>query len=253
MPPEPIPARHDRQPASPAAARPVIAAPAIATALATQTRPVTAPAAPRAAARAQCRRTGAGLHVPRPRIARRRRLRRGPSMPRAPIRPPPRKPSAACAADCSASRAARGAHHASAVSRSARPPRSPAMAARAAAIGTRAPASGVARRLPGRTRQGAMSDLLAIARRFRRCCAGCWSNGLVAAGSTRPRRDARRLRTLPPDRVDDRRRPRSPQLNLFLYQVSPNQGWRNAALPDARRDRRAALATRRWRSTCTTC
>ena len=36
------------------------------------------------------------------------------------------------------------------------------------------------------------------------------------------------------------------QLNLFLYQVTPNLGWRNAALPS--RDN-----ARRSRSTCTTC
>jgi len=35
---------------------------------------------------------------------------------------------------------------------------------------------------------------------------------------------------LPPDRVDLANLSRS-QLNLFLYQVTPNQGWRNAGLP----------------------
>jgi len=47
MPPEPIPARQDRQPASPVAARPVIAAPAISDGARTQTSSGAAPPAPR--------------------------------------------------------------------------------------------------------------------------------------------------------------------------------------------------------------
>lgn len=35
---------------------------------------------------------------------------------------------------------------------------------------------------------------------------------------------------LPPDRIDTAGAPQS-QLNLFLYQVTPNQGWRNVGLP----------------------
>jgi len=39
---------------------------------------------------------------------------------------------------------------------------------------------------------------------------------------------------LPPDRVDIANLSRS-QLNLFLYQVTPNQGWRNVGLPSRNR------------------
>ncbi len=36
---------------------------------------------------------------------------------------------------------------------------------------------------------------------------------------------------LPPDRVLVDGTPETSRINLFLYQVTPNQGWRNAALP----------------------
>jgi hypothetical protein len=36
---------------------------------------------------------------------------------------------------------------------------------------------------------------------------------------------------LPPDRIDISEATGRSQLNLFLYQVTPNQGWRNVALP----------------------
>ena len=44
---------------------------------------------------------------------------------------------------------------------------------------------------------------------------------------------------LPPDRIETGDSAEKSQLNLFLYQVTPNQGWRNVALPsrDARGDR----------------
>jgi hypothetical protein len=44
---------------------------------------------------------------------------------------------------------------------------------------------------------------------------------------------------LPPDRIDASSSNQQSQLNLFMYQVAPNQGWRNAALPsrDSRGDR----------------
>jgi hypothetical protein len=44
---------------------------------------------------------------------------------------------------------------------------------------------------------------------------------------------------LPPDRIDVEPPGAQSQLNLFLYQVTPNQGWRNAGLPsrDSRGDR----------------
>jgi|SRR5271166_2631138 len=37
--------------------------------------------------------------------------------------------------------------------------------------------------------------------------------------------------TLPPDRILLDHLPEAPQLNLFLYQVTPNQGWSNMGLP----------------------
>lgn len=37
--------------------------------------------------------------------------------------------------------------------------------------------------------------------------------------------------TLPPDRVDGLDAQKKSRLNLFMYQVTPNAGWRNAALP----------------------
>lgn len=37
--------------------------------------------------------------------------------------------------------------------------------------------------------------------------------------------------TLPPDRIDGLDAQKKSRLNLFMYQVTPNAGWRNAALP----------------------
>ncbi len=37
--------------------------------------------------------------------------------------------------------------------------------------------------------------------------------------------------TLPPDRIDALDAQKKSRLNLFMYQVTPNQGWRNVALP----------------------
>lgn len=37
--------------------------------------------------------------------------------------------------------------------------------------------------------------------------------------------------TLPPDRIDALDAQKKSRLNLFMYQVTPNQGWRNAELP----------------------
>ncbi|HEY6112370.1 MAG TPA: DUF4255 domain-containing protein [Chthoniobacterales bacterium] len=45
---------------------------------------------------------------------------------------------------------------------------------------------------------------------------------------------------LPPDRVKTDEQSEQPQLNLFLYQVTPNPGWSNVALP-SRDDRGARL------------
>ncbi|MBD0326353.1 MAG: DUF4255 domain-containing protein, partial [Pyrinomonadaceae bacterium] len=36
---------------------------------------------------------------------------------------------------------------------------------------------------------------------------------------------------LPPDRIDISETTGNSQLNLFLYQVTPNTGWRNVGLP----------------------
>ncbi len=46
---------------------------------------------------------------------------------------------------------------------------------------------------------------------------------------------------LPPDRIITEATPEKSQLNLFLYQVTPNAAWRNAALPA--RDSRGARLT----------
>jgi hypothetical protein len=47
---------------------------------------------------------------------------------------------------------------------------------------------------------------------------------------------------LPPDRVVPADGPEVSQLNLFLYQVTPNSGWRNAGLPAHDRDGRHRLS-----------
>ena len=55
---------------------------------------------------------------------------------------------------------------------------------------------------------------------------------------------------LPPDRVLVERPPETSRLNLFLYQVTPNQGWRNVALP-SRDASGSGSAIRRSAWTCT--
>jgi hypothetical protein len=47
------------------------------------------------------------------------------------------------------------------------------------------------------------------------------------------------ISALPPDRIDALEAEKKSRLNLFLYQVTPNQGWRNVGLPsrDARGQR----------------
>jgi len=42
--------------------------------------------------------------------------------------------------------------------------------------------------------------------------------------------------TLPPDRVDALDAEKKSRLNLFMYQVTPNQGWRNVGLPSRNGD-----------------
>jgi len=47
---------------------------------------------------------------------------------------------------------------------------------------------------------------------------------------------------LPPDRIDTGDATEKAQLNLFLYQVNPNQGWRNVGLPSRDANSGARLA-----------
>jgi hypothetical protein len=42
--------------------------------------------------------------------------------------------------------------------------------------------------------------------------------------------------SLPPDRIDTTNQNQQSQLNLFMYQVTPNQGWRNEGLPSRNRN-----------------
>ena len=68
----------------------------------------------------------------------------------------------------------------------------------------------------------------------------------------RVRRRRPRSRALPPDRivVGDTE---NPQLNLFMYHVGLNSGWRNVELPERDSGGRRAQQRRRWRSICITC
>ena len=65
------------------------------------------------------------------------------------------------------------------------------------------------------------------------------NNGLIDQDMTGTIGGNVSVTALPPDRIDVGENREKSQLNLFLYQVTPNQGWRNVGLPsrDARGDR----------------
>jgi Pvc16 N-terminal domain len=65
------------------------------------------------------------------------------------------------------------------------------------------------------------------------------NNGLIDQDMTGTIGGNVTVTALPPDRIDIGENREKSQLNLFLYQVTPNQGWRNVGLPsrDARGDR----------------
>ena len=56
------------------------------------------------------------------------------------------------------------------------------------------------------------------------------TNGLIGSDSVASVGDFS-VTTLPPDRIRGEQATEASQLNLFLHQVTPNPGWRNAALP----------------------
>jgi hypothetical protein len=65
------------------------------------------------------------------------------------------------------------------------------------------------------------------------------NNGLIDQDMTGTVGGNVTVTALPPDRIDIGENREKSQLNLFLYQVTPNQGWRNVGLPsrDGRGDR----------------
>jgi len=65
------------------------------------------------------------------------------------------------------------------------------------------------------------------------------NNGLIDQDMTGAIGGNVTVTALPPDRIDIGANKEKSQLNLFLYQVSPNPGWRNVGLPsrDGRGDR----------------
>ena len=69
------------------------------------------------------------------------------------------------------------------------------------------------------------------------------NNGLIDQDMTGTIGGNVSVTALPPDRIDVGENREKSQLNLFLYQVTPNQGWRNVGLPsrDARGDRVAVV------------
>ena len=75
-------------------------------------------------------------------------------------------------------------------------------------------------------------------------------NGIVDGG---PAVGSVKVTAVAPDTIKLDDPDAGPSLNLFLYRVSPNPGWRNAGLPALRRRTARGPRTRRSRSTCTTC